>query len=104
MHGTSDLHVAHEANLVGGLIDPNDYRQNVMAVEAATGCTADPLTIFTAAFRYERCSSANSETEPFSLSWILRGKPSHLDSSPHNLEGPKPQKRSCALTSTPTKN
>ena len=45
MHGTSDSYVAHEANLMGGLIDPNDYRQNVMAVEAVTGCTVDPRTI-----------------------------------------------------------
>lgn len=45
MHGTSNSYVAHGTNLMGGLIDPDDYRQNVMAIEAATGCTVDQRTI-----------------------------------------------------------
>jgi len=32
---------AREASLMGGLIDPNDYRQNILAIEAVTGCTVN---------------------------------------------------------------
>ena len=45
INGTSNSYLAHETNLTGGLIDPNDYRQNVMAIEAVTGCTIDTRTI-----------------------------------------------------------
>ena len=45
MHGKSESYVSHETNLMGGLIDPNDYRRNVMAIEAVTGCSVDPRTI-----------------------------------------------------------
>ncbi|WP_109386662.1 hypothetical protein [Salibaculum griseiflavum] len=37
--------VAHEVDLAGGVIDPNDYRQNVVAIEMATGCVVDTRTI-----------------------------------------------------------
>lgn len=39
MSRTSNSYVTHDTNLMGGLIDSNDYRQNVMAIEAATGYT-----------------------------------------------------------------
>ncbi|WP_412505862.1 hypothetical protein, partial [Roseovarius sp. SYSU LYC5161] len=29
----------------GGYLDPNDYRKNVLAIEAATGCTVIPSSI-----------------------------------------------------------
>jgi hypothetical protein len=43
--GMSNSYISHEKNLMGGLIDSNDYRQNVMAIEAVTGCTVDSRTI-----------------------------------------------------------
>jgi len=32
-------------DLSGGLIDPNNYRLNVQAIEAFTGCSVDPVTV-----------------------------------------------------------
>lgn len=32
---------AREKSLVGGFIDPNDYRQNIMAIERVSGCKVD---------------------------------------------------------------
>jgi hypothetical protein len=44
MHGKSNSYFAYDTNLMGALIDPNDYRQIVMAIDAATRRTIDQRT------------------------------------------------------------
>lgn len=36
---------AFEQDLTGGFRDPNDYRQNVMAIEKVSGCRVVPETV-----------------------------------------------------------
>lgn len=36
---------AHETNIWGGWIDPEDYRKNILAIEMVTGCKVDRDTI-----------------------------------------------------------
>jgi hypothetical protein len=45
MRAGGNTYQARESSLLGGLIDPNDYRQNVLAIEAVTGCPVDRRTI-----------------------------------------------------------
>ena len=45
LKGNPNGYVAHETNLLGGWIDPEDYRRNIIAIEEATGCKVDPTTI-----------------------------------------------------------
>jgi hypothetical protein len=45
LKGNSNSYVAHEESTLGGWIDPNDYRRNILAIEAATGCIVDKTTI-----------------------------------------------------------
>jgi len=41
----SNSYLAHETPPWGGLIDPNYYRKNVLAIEKVTGCIVDRVTI-----------------------------------------------------------
>jgi len=45
IRNSENTYLAHEVNLMGGVIDPNDYRQNVLAIEMVTGCDVDTRTI-----------------------------------------------------------
>ena len=45
MRAGGNTYHARERSTVGGLIDPNDYRQNILAIEAVTGCPVDRSTI-----------------------------------------------------------
>ncbi|WP_435137678.1 hypothetical protein [Pseudopelagicola sp. nBUS_19] len=40
-----NTYYARESDLTGGRVDPNDFRQNVLAIEAVTGCQVDRSTI-----------------------------------------------------------
>lgn len=40
-----DNYQAREKSWMGGAIDPNDYRQNILAIEAVSGCEVDMGTV-----------------------------------------------------------
>jgi len=51
MPGTENGWAAHQTNIWGGFIDPNDYLMNVKAIEKYTGCHVVKETILNQGMR-----------------------------------------------------
>ena len=39
MVASDEAYVAYPSDTIGGFVDPNDFRKNILAIEAVSGCT-----------------------------------------------------------------